>query len=159
MQRAFIEFKESFDPPVDPNDDYRVVYEASFEPNTLEKARLEFWLTDTGDVAVGVETHERISRRLGLKSICAGFAAGHEPTTLRTDGLQILFDAVSMGRIFITAQTIFWLVTSTRLVMGEKERATMARSGYQANWVSTPEKGSVAPLSSYFRKVLSYHPW
>lgn len=97
LHAAGIEFKESFDPPFDSNDDYRVVYEATFEPKSLDKARLEFGVTDTGHVAVGVETYERIGRRLGLKAISRGFAAGHEPTAASKDGLQILFDAVSLG--------------------------------------------------------------
>ncbi len=159
LHEAGIEFKEFFDPPFDTNDDYRVVYEASFEPNTLEKARLEFWVTDTGHVAVGVETYERISRRLGLKSICSGFAAGQEPTTASKEGLQILFDAVRMGRILISAKTIFWLVSSARLLMEEKERATMAYSGYETSWISTFAKGSIVPHSSDFRKVLTYRSW
>jgi hypothetical protein len=57
LAAAGVTFKESFDPTFDPrSDDYRVIYEATFEPVALDQARMEFWVTDTGHVAVGIET-------------------------------------------------------------------------------------------------------
>jgi hypothetical protein len=41
-----VSFRESFPLTRDPSDDYHVVYEAIFEPQTLDKARIEIWLTD-----------------------------------------------------------------------------------------------------------------
>ena len=71
-----VAFRESSSPEDDANDDYRVIYEASFEPAALDKARIEFWITDSGHVAIGIETYERIARRLGLKAVRHGFAVG-----------------------------------------------------------------------------------
>jgi hypothetical protein len=66
-----IEFRESTDPAFDPySDDYRVIYEAAFVPAALDKGRIEFWLTDTGHVAVGIERYDRIVRRLELRGAC-----------------------------------------------------------------------------------------
>jgi hypothetical protein len=96
-----LEFKESFSPEFDPSNDYRVVYEAVFEPTALDKARIEFWVTDSGYVAVGIETYKRIVRRLELRAIRHGFAVGHEPRLVTKDGLRYLFEAVVAGRIFI----------------------------------------------------------
>src|SRR5258708_37108090 len=96
-----IDFRESSDPKFDPNDDYRVIYEASFEPTTLDKARIEFWVTDSGHVAVGIETYERIVQRLGLRAIRHGFAVGQRPRNVTKNGLKALLDAVRRGTLFI----------------------------------------------------------
>ena len=79
---AGVAFTEINDPPVDPDDSYYVVYEVRFEPIDLDKARLEIWLTDSGQVAVGIETRERIARRLMVRTLRSGFVGGHEPTTM-----------------------------------------------------------------------------
>src|SRR5258705_10545364 len=91
LSTSGIEFRESSDPEFDPNDDYRVIYEVSFEPSALDKARIEFWVTDMGHVAVGIETYERICKRLERRTTRDGFVAGHEPREVTKDGLQRRF--------------------------------------------------------------------
>ena len=157
---AGIDFRESFDPTFDQNDDYRVIYEASFEPDTIEKARMEFWVTDAGHVAVGIETYERIVRRLGLKAIRHGFAVGHEPRIVSKEGLQVLFDVVTRGRIFIVVRSALRLATSARICMAESDCDAMARSGYNcSDWISSISNDDIASLSSTFGRVASYRPW
>ena len=155
---AGIRFRESSDPAFDPHSDYQVIYEASFEPNTLNKARLEFGLTDAGHVLVGVETYDRIARRLGLRPISSGFAAGHEPGPASEEALKTLFDAVSQGNMSIAVTSVLWFVTSARLCMPEPDLAMMAHSGYQTSWIS-PISNGTAPASSWFKKVLNYGAW
>jgi hypothetical protein len=153
LSSAGIQFKESFSPKFDPHDDYRVIYEASFAPATLDKARFEFCITDTGHVAVGIETYDRIARRSGLKVIRHGFAAGHEPRTTTKEGLRRLFDAVTFGHVFIVFRRLIWLATSARLYVAASDYEAIAQYGYQcSDWMS-PTSG--APL----RKVLYYRPW
>jgi hypothetical protein len=157
---AGVEFRESFDPTFDPNDDYRVIYEATFEPDNLEKARIEFWVTDTGHVAVGIETYERIVQRLGLKAIRHGFAVGHEPRTVSKEGLQTLFDAVVLGKIFIIVRSALRLATSARIFMAKSDYDAMERSGYRcSDWISPLTNGDVLSPSSSHGKIVSYRPW
>jgi hypothetical protein len=158
---AGIEFTESFSPTFDPHqDDYRVIYQASFEPVALDKPRIEFWITDTGHVAVGIETYERISRRLGRKAIRRGFAAGHEPSAASKERLQELFDTVTGGKVSIGVRTIFGHATSARLHMAPSDREHIERSGYRcSNWIfATPDR-DVASTSYWLRTVLCYRPW
>jgi hypothetical protein len=133
---AGVTFKESFDPPFDPHYDYRMIYEASFDPAALDQARIEFWVTDTGHVAVGIETYERILTRTGLTAIRRGFAAGHEPRTVSREGLQILFDTVTKGRMFIVVWKLLRVVTSVRLYMWASDCDAIARSDYRPDWIS-----------------------
>lgn len=155
-----IDFRESSDPKFDPNDDYRVIYEASFEPAVLDKARIEFWVTDSGHVAVGIETYERIVQRLGLRAIRHGFAVGHEPRTVTRDGLQMLFDAVTLGKIVIVVRTALRLATSARIYMAASDRDLISRSGYQcSDWILPISDDHARSLSSSFGKVVGYRPW
>jgi hypothetical protein len=137
-----------------------VIYEASFEPTTLDKARIEFWVTDSGHVAVGIETYERIVQRLGLRAIRHGFAVGHEPRTVTKDGLKALFDAVTLGRIFIVVKRALRLATSAKIYMAAADCDAIARSGYRCSgWISSISDDDAASLSSSLGKVISYRPW
>lgn len=155
-----IEFKETYNPEFDPNDDYRVIYEASFEPTTLDKARIEFWITDAGHVAVGIETYERIVQRLGLRAIRHGFAVGHEPRTATKDGLKTLFDAVTLGKIFIVVKSALRLATSAKIYMAAADCDAIARSGYRcSDWISSISDDDAASRFFSLGKVVNYRPW
>ena len=155
-----IEFKENYNPAFDPNDDYRVIYEVSFEPRTLDKARIEFWITDTGHVAVGIETYERIVQRLGLRAIRRGFAVGHEPSTVTQNGLMTLFNAVARGKIFIAATSVLKLAVSAKIYMAAADCNAIERSGYRcSNWISSISDEDAAGPSSVVGKYLNYRPW
>jgi hypothetical protein len=150
LAAAGLTFKESFDPTFDPrSDDYRVIYEATFEPVAL----------DTGHVAVGIETHDRILARTGLAAIIGRFAAGHEPVTATKEGLQILFDAVTKGRIFIVVWSLLRIATLVRLYMWESDCNAMARSGYRYYGISAiPDQNTRGPPVR-LGTILSYRPW
>src|ERR1700730_1923754 len=115
LAAAGVAFRESFDPPFDPYYDYRMIYEASFEPAALDQALIEFAVTEAGYVAVGIETYDRILARTGLAAIIGRFAAGHEPVTATKEGLQILFDAVTKGRMCIVVWSLLRIATLVRL--------------------------------------------
>jgi hypothetical protein len=154
-----IVFKESFDPIADPQDDYRVIYEAAFEPADLDKARIEFWLTDTGHTAVGVETYARITQRLQLRAIRHGFAAGHEPRTATVDSLRTLFDILTLGKFFIVVRSLLRVVSSVQLYMTESDRDTISRLGYPSNWISSIPSNDPGRLAPWRGEVLTYRPW
>jgi hypothetical protein len=156
-----IQFKETYTSEFDPNDDYRVIYEALFEPMMLDKARIEFWLTDLGHVAVGIETYGRVVQRLEGKGIRRGFVGGHEPRTVPKDGLKMLFDAVTLGKCFIVVKSTLSLITSAKIYMTAADCDAIARSGYRcSNWISSiSDDDAASPSSSSLRKVLNYRPW
>ena len=155
-----IAFSESSNSEFDPNDDYRVIYEASFEPTALDKARIEFGVTDSGHVAVGIETYERIVQRLGLRAIRHGFAVGHEPRTVTKDGLQTLFDAVTLGKIWIVVRSALRLATSAKIYMVASDYDAIVRSGYQcSDWISPISDDHAGSPFTSLGKVIHYRPW
>jgi hypothetical protein len=156
---AGVTFRESFNPPFDPHDDYRVIYEASFEPLALDQARMEFWVTETGHVAVGIESYQRILARTGLAAIIGRFAAGHEPVTATKEGSQILFDAVTKGRMFIVVWSLLRVATLVRLYMCESDCNAMASSGYRYYGISAVPQQHTGGPSARFGTILSYRPW
>jgi hypothetical protein len=160
LAAAGVTFKESFDPLFDPRcDDYRLIYAATFEPATLDQARMEFAVTDTGHVAVGIETKDRILARTGLAAIIGRFAAGHEPVTATKEGLQTLFDAVTKGRMFIVVWSLLRIATLVRVYLCESDCDAMARSGYRYYGISAiPDENTRGPPVR-LGTILSYRPW
>ncbi len=155
---AGIKLKESFDPPFDRHYDYRIIYEVWLEPSTLDKAFINFAVTDTGHVAVGIETYERLLERTALKAIRRGFAAGQEPTRWNKEGLQILFDAVCQGRIFLVVNALLGIITSVKFYMYQSDCYAIARTGYEPKWIwEIPDSERIPSVR--FGKTISYHPW
>ena len=155
-----IAFIESLDPPVDPNADYRVVYKASFEPIALNKARIEFWLSDSGHVAVGIETYERIARRLRQRVGRHGFVVGHEPSAATVDGLQVWFDAVTHGRIYLEIKSLVGIWNTAKAYLPNSDCDALFQSGYgNLKWIHTIPKGGLQSQRTLFSAVLKYEPW
>ena len=155
---AGIVLRESFDPPFDPQDDYRIVYEVWLESSTLDKAYINFAVTDTGYVAVGIETYARILERTSFKALRGGFAAGQEPTKWNKEGLQILFDSVSQGRFFLVVSAILGIVISVQFYMYQSDGHAIAGTGYKGRWILKIPDSEQIP-SARFGKILSYRPW
>ncbi len=136
-----------------------MIYEASFQPAALDKARIEFWFTNMGYIAIGIETYDRIAQRLRLRAIRHGFAVGHEPGTVSRDGLQMVFDAVTKGEIFIVVGIALELVSSARVYMVASTKDAIAKSGYKcSDWISPIPNDDVEKLSS-LGSVVSYRAW
>ena len=158
LSAAGINFKETSDPTFHPNDDYRVIYEASFEPSVLDKARIEFWVTDTGLVAIGIETYERIIKRTGLIAFRGGFALGHEPRSVSEKALQILFDVLSQGRLTISVYSFLRTITSTELFLKASDCQVLTEGGYKPKWISSMANKANSSLI-YSDTMLMYRPW
>lgn len=62
-----IRLTENIKPNNEPYADYIIVYEAVFEPDSLEKARIQIAVADDGRIAIGSETKNRIAERLGIR--------------------------------------------------------------------------------------------
>jgi hypothetical protein len=158
LSAAGVSFRESLNPVPDRGDDYRVIYEAVFEPNVLDKARIEFWITDTGHVAIGIEKYERIRKRTGLITFRHGFALGHEPKIMNKEALQILFDAVSLGKISISVKSLLKIITSVKLFMWNSHYESLVKTGYQQKWISPITHEADNPLAQS-NGLLIYRPW
>jgi hypothetical protein len=158
LSGAGVSFRETLNPVPHRGDDYRVVYEAVFEPSVLDKARIEFWFTDTGHVAVGVEKYERIRQRTGLITFRHGFALGNEPKIMNTRALQILFDAVSLGNLSISVKSFLTVITSVKLLIRNSHYESLAKSGYQPKWISPTIHDADNSLTQ-FNGLLAYRPW
>jgi hypothetical protein len=157
---ARIKLKESSDPISDPNDNYHVTYSATFEPDMLDKARIEIWVTDTGHVAVGIETYDRIVRRLGLRTIRHGFTSGHEPRAVSLAGLKMLFNNVALGKLAIVVKSAFRIAISAGIYMAKSDCEAMEHSGYSvSDWISSIPNDDCTGLSPTLGKSLSYRPW
>jgi hypothetical protein len=158
LSAAGVSFRESLNSVPGRGDDYRVIYEAVFEPNVLDKARIEFWVTDTGHVAVGIERYERLQKRTGLITLRHGFALGHEPKIMNKATLQILFDAVSFGKISISVKSFLKIITSVKLFMWNSHYESLVKTGHQSKWIS-PTTGEADDGATQSNGLLAYRPW
>jgi hypothetical protein len=148
-----VAFREVIEPPEDPTDDYRVVYEATFEPASLDKARMETWLTDDGYVSVGLETRARIAKRLGVPGKGPSYAAGHEPGALSVDELLSLLDAAAEGHLAIIARANrLFGVWSTNAAMDPEVYDWLKAGGHRdLDWI--------ARLGRQRGHILRFRPW
>ena len=130
-----IRFIENTQPKCDPYEDYTVLYAVSFEPDSLEKAMAEVWLTTEGKIAIGLEKRSRIAQRLHVKNRREGFAAGHEPSFVSQDGLLALLTIIADGKISISASCLpIWGLAKTRAVISSEVSEALASQDYDAQW-------------------------
>jgi hypothetical protein len=124
-----VTFTENFKPDFDPKtDDYRIVYEALFEPQRLDAACIHFSLTDAGYVGMGIETYGRLAQRLSLHTIRSGWVVGHEPRSTTPNILRKYFSAVARGQVMITVNSAFGFVTSPKLYIPEADFESISQS-------------------------------
>lgn len=147
-----VSFVPVFDPPVDPLEDYVVVYEARFEPQSLDRARVELWLTNDGYIALGLERRERVAKRLGIRTSRKGFAAGHEPVSVTQQAVLRLLDCVAAGEIAISAWVGVLGLRKTGAVASPEVCGALAEAGYEyLQWI---HEVSDSPLGG-----VRFHAW
>jgi hypothetical protein len=155
-----ITFRESFPATQDRADDYNVVYEAIFEPQTLDKARIEIWVTDEGNVAFGFETRQRIAARFAVANWRKGFAAGHEPRALSRDGVVALLSTISEGKLLLRIRTIFGVLGGIRAAMSEGDRQVLKSAGYDyIDWIGIPREPIVPLRFGIPGTHVRFRPW
>lgn len=162
LAAAEVDFKENMTPSFDAaQDDYKIVYEASFEPKSLEKGRLELWLSDESGVAVGIEHSSRITRRLKVRAFgFGGFVTGHEPGPVKIEAAKTLFEMVSRGNFAIKVASVFGLAFSAKALVAEITYNELVRCDtvWKDHSHLQPVKNldqKAGPLSS----ILRYQPW
>jgi hypothetical protein len=157
-----ISFRESFPTTHDPSDDYKVVYEAIFEPQTLDKARVEIWVTDEGNIAFGFETRQRIATRLSVAywRKRKRFAAGHEPISLSRDGVLALLGTISNGKLLLNARTFFGVLDGTQAAMWENDRQDLESAGYDYfGWIGVVRERILPFNFGISGTLIRFRPW
>ena len=118
----------------DPQDDYHVIYEAVFEPTSVDQMQVEIWLEADGYLAVGLERRTRVRERLGLGGSDAGFATGHEPGGLSLQGMFGLLDLVAAGEMVLFTRAGWWGMGRVQAAVSKGERQNLADAGYVNLW-------------------------
>ncbi|WP_253712007.1 hypothetical protein [Bradyrhizobium sp. WD16] len=155
---AGIRFAESSNAPLGSGDDYRVVYEAVFEPDDLDKIRIEIWLTDTGHTAVWLEKCSRVSKRLAKKFSRGGAVAGHEPIAMSSETLNLLFGVAVGGKLLIAVRSIFHVGLTMTPFLPTADYEAIRASGY--SYLRGPQSAQSGVFSSILPlTVLDYRPW
>jgi hypothetical protein len=158
IQTTAIRFTENTNPDSDPYARYAVAYEAAFEPSSLDRARIEIWLTTEDMIATGLETKNRIAARLKLEEGKHKiFAAGAEPSEVTKEGLLALLTAVAEGNIAISATSLPLLgLVKTQAVLLSSTNRFLESHGYDARgWLTVVDDLE----SDAFRHVLRFVPW
>jgi hypothetical protein len=151
-----VDFHEFENPQSDPDSRFTVTYEAVFEPRSLDQARLELWITEAGEVAIGFETRDRVASRLGVRNRRQGFAAGHEPREVSERWLREAIEMVALGDIAVAARTIplVGLSKTIALVAPPRLATLQGLDPVAAAWL----KGATAKVSAITRLV-RYERW
>jgi hypothetical protein len=155
-----VSFHEVIPTSYDSNDDYKVVYEAVFEPQSLEKARIEIWLTEEGRLALGFETRRRVATRLGLANWRNGFASGHEPGVVTPEGLLALLTVAAEGKIMLQLKTVFGVLGRISAAMTKGDRRILEAAGYaHVSWISIVKDRSARSGFPRLERLVRYWPW
>ena len=135
--------RESTGPSTDPSEDYVVAYEAVFEPKDLEHARLAIFVTTDGYVEVGLETRERLARRLGVKNWRRprGYGVGHQPGPMTVEQLTSLLDIVADAKFTLVAEVgLLGLGNVTAILRPEDATVLPDRSTSHWQWLTVSPK-------------------
>lgn len=107
---------ETYGPANEPYADYRVAYEAVVEPMALDQLRIEFWVTEDGAVAVGLENRGRVAKFNGVKTPApTTFITGHEPSPVSPDYVRQLVDLAANGAFEARGRVAFGRLTWVKL--------------------------------------------
>ena len=152
-----IKFQEDKDPPNEPYPDYTVAYEAVLEPPSIDKMRVIVSVTSDGAVGIGLETWDRVAKRLCARTrsqhrVGGGYELGHMSET----GLRALLDLVAKGEIAILVTYLpLFGVTATKAMASQSAIDTLrATGGCPTHWLGV----KTAKLRS-FQRLLEYQPW
>jgi hypothetical protein len=157
---SHVDFRSDFAPPHDPQDDYRVVYEAALTPRRNAAAQIEIWLTDTGYIAVGIESRERLAGRLELRNFRRGFAAGHEPHRVNQEQIETVLGLLADGLFGVRYTKFLGVLISTIAVVPEAHYAVLAATGYPSLRSIWRMSDLQAPRDiRLFRGIAHYEPW
>lgn len=150
-----VSFKEVSSPTNDLSEDYQVRYEAHFKPMHPDQAQVDIVLTENDLIGVGFETRANVAKRLNVRNMRQGYAAGFEPCEKREGELLRFLDLVRQGKIAILARC--WPIVG----LG-KTWAAASIHDVPSGLVFGPH-GWLRPLAdpraATFSRVLRYESW
>jgi hypothetical protein len=123
------------------------------EPEQLDRARLELWVTDKGSLAVGIEKRGRIAERIGARTQSSGFIGGHEPKVVPVAMLEALVNAIANGALTVRARRAFGHLLATTVDL----QTTQSDSDGFRKYVKSIQIGDSFPLGIV--PNLAYKPW
>jgi hypothetical protein len=151
-----ISFRENLSPTNSPDDDYRVEYEAVFEPEDLNKARLEFWSTEDGCISVGFENYDRFKNVTQLHHWRSGFIGGHEPSECSDEYVLLMLDLVSGGSFSISYTAKFGLLLDLYICLSADNLAVLSSKNKNVyRWI----KAEKLPVERKSCMELNYAAW
>jgi hypothetical protein len=145
-------------PRHDSSDDYSISYEASFESKDYERAYLNLFVSTMGNVGIGLETRERVARRLGVKNWTKrlAFAVGHEPGPLTLAQLQIFIELVANAKIVLIVKTSLLGLGSIEASVRPEDLAQLRPLTKHWDWLSA---SSAEFIPSKSTKIVRFLPW
>jgi hypothetical protein len=150
-----IKFQEDDSPPSDSFEDYTVKYEANFRPSRHEQAELAIVLTTNEYIGIGFGTRTNIAKRLNVRNMRSGYAAGFEPSEKSEKQLLLFLDLVRHGKIAILADC--WPLFG----LG-RTNAAVERLNLPSNFSFGPH-GWLRPLddlrSTKFARAVHFEAW
>lgn len=148
-----IQLIENFNPTKDPNASYVATYEAKFEPSALNKARLEIWVTEKGEIGFGFESYSRLGRRINMIKNSDRFIMGIEPQFLSLKSLKKILELVAGGRIAVNYRTLPLIgLISAKAIVESEDMKDLKQNGLPA--VNNLSAGDTASLNS-----VKFKPW
>jgi hypothetical protein len=140
-------------------DDYVVIYEAEFLPSDLEHAYLKIFVTETDEVGIGLETRERIARRLNvqLHTRKKSFAAGRELASISSEELSHFVTAVAHGQVALHVHVgLTGLGDVEATITPEGARSIAAGNVRHWDWLTTYAQDFT---DSPKIRVVRFKPW
>ena len=155
-----VEFHDTTNPSNNPlEDNYVVTYEAVFEPVDLEHAYLKIFVTDCGEVGIGLETRERIARRLGVRLYRGkkAFATGRELASISVEELIHFVAIVAQGNVVLQAKIGLTGFGSVKAIVKPESAGTLkGANARQWDWLTVSAKD----LKNTSRtRIVQFDPW
>lgn len=140
------------------SDDYEVIYEIAVEPVSLNKPRVEVWITSDGDIGMGFETFERMAERMRVRHARRGFATGFEPAACDVRTALKVLDLVARGKIFLRASVwpVFGVVSFNAYLHREDVPTNGETSDLLKSWLHSWKEQE--DMSGRI-KFLEFEPW
>lgn len=148
-----IQLIENFNPTKDPDASYEVTYEAKFEPTALDKARLEIWVTEKGEIGFGFESYSRLGQRINKLKNNSRFIMGIEPQFLSLNILKKILELVSSGRVAVIYKTLPFIgIISAKALIDGQDLKELQQYGLSS--VNNLSAGDIASQNS-----IKFKPW
>lgn len=146
------------------DDDFDIEVKIRLLPKRTEQAAIEFRVTRTGEISIGIEWAERVECRFHKKSqhlTREAYLFSQEPADISIDSVTSILEATSSGNVFLIWKDRSFLgpyrlsevKTYPLIAITEQTRSKIASTGYRY-------VGLFEEVSEKNRKYLTkYEPW